>query len=127
MNSSPDRPDPPQSAGKGRSWQPPAPEELGSLIHDCEITRLIGRGGMGAVYEGRQIALDRRVAIKILPVDLDERNMGYAERFKNEARAMARLAHPGIVTVHDCGETGVGRFVPEAPSAAGKGLPALPE
>ncbi len=66
---------------------------------------------MGAVYRGTQINLDRPVAIKILPPDLDQEDeMGanYTERFKNEARAMAQLSHPGIVSVFDSGETADG-------------------
>ncbi|MFN0080151.1 MAG: SUMF1/EgtB/PvdO family nonheme iron enzyme [Prosthecobacter sp.] len=86
-------------------WQPPSAEELQKLLPQYEITMLLGRGGMGAVYKGRQISLDRPVAIKILSNDLETADASFAERFKNEARAMARLAHPGIVAVHDFGET----------------------
>ncbi|MFN7560846.1 MAG: bifunctional serine/threonine-protein kinase/formylglycine-generating enzyme family protein, partial [Prosthecobacter sp.] len=69
---------------------------------------MLGRGGMGAVYMGRQTALDRPVAIKILSGALEEGDHGFTERFKNEARAMARLNHPGIVGVYDFGQTGTG-------------------
>ncbi len=97
-----------------KSWEPPNAEELGRLLPQYRIERLLGRGGMGAVYQGRQVSLDRIVAIKILSNDLEEADASFAERFKNEARAMAKLSHPGIVAVHDFGE--VGCFVPEAPS-----------
>ncbi|MFZ2281126.1 MAG: bifunctional serine/threonine-protein kinase/formylglycine-generating enzyme family protein, partial [Prosthecobacter sp.] len=70
-----------------------------------EITGLIGRGGMGAVYRGMQLTLDRPVAIKILPPGLDEADATYSERFRNEALAMAKLNHPGIVAVYDFGST----------------------
>lgn len=63
---------------------------------------------MGAVYKGRQISLDREVAIKILSAALAGDDMGFAERFKNEARAMAKLKHPGIVDVYESGETSDG-------------------
>ena len=89
-------------------WQPPAAEELQKLLPQYEITMLLGRGGMGAVYRGRQISLDRPVAIKIISNVLDEADASYGERFKNEARAMAKLNHPGIVAVHDYGETSNG-------------------
>ncbi len=86
-------------------WQPPTAAELHKLLPQYEIELLLGRGGMGAVYKGRQISLDRPVAIKILSNTLDEADASFAERFKNEARAMAKLTHPGIVAVYDFGQT----------------------
>ena len=86
-------------------WEPPKSEELQKLLPQYEITALLGRGGMGAVYKGTQKSLDRPVAIKILSNQLEEADASFAERFKNEARAMAKLSHPGIVAVHDFGET----------------------
>lgn len=90
-------------------WVPPEPEELASLIPQYEIECLLGRGGMGAVYKGRQPALDRPVAIKILPSEVatDEQ---FVERFRREARLLAKLHHPGIVAVHDSGQTRDGRL-----------------
>jgi hypothetical protein len=73
-----------------------------------EVLELIGRGGMGAVYRARQKSLKRLVAIKVLPVDAADDELKFAERFKNEAFAMARLSHTGIVNVHDAGETAGG-------------------
>ncbi|HCN78217.1 MAG TPA: hypothetical protein DIT13_13605 [Verrucomicrobiales bacterium] len=87
------------------AWVPPTAEELQKLLPQYEITAQLGRGGMGAVYRGRQTTLDRPVAIKILSNALDEADASFAERFKNEARSMAKLAHPGIVGVYDFGET----------------------
>jgi hypothetical protein len=58
---------------------------------------------MGAVYKARQPTLDRIVALKILPKRDDP---AFAERFTREARALAKLSHPGIVTVHDFGQAG---------------------
>ena len=74
------------------------------MLPDYEITLLLGRGGMGAVYKGVQRNLDRPVAIKILPPDLADAEGNYADRFRNEARAMARMNHYGIVKVYDFGE-----------------------
>ena len=48
-------------------WEPPSPEELQRMLPQYEITDIIGRGGMGAVYRGRQAKLNRTVAIKLLP------------------------------------------------------------
>ncbi|MBL9132590.1 MAG: protein kinase [Verrucomicrobiaceae bacterium] len=85
-------------------WQSPTPQELQKLLPGYDIDRLLGRGGMGAVYRGVQRHLERAVAIKILPPGLEEDDPAFAERFKNEARLMAKLQHPHVVTVFDSGE-----------------------
>lgn len=95
-------------ASSRKKFQPPAPEELNGLIDDIEIECLIGRGGMGAVYKGRQTDLDREVAIKVLPPELTESDPAFGERFRREARAMAKLHHPNIVSVFAIGETANG-------------------
>jgi len=82
----------------------PRPEELSRLFPNLEILGLIGQGGMGAVYRARQKELDRVVALKILPPDVG-RDQAFAERFTREARAMARLNHPGIVTLYEFGRS----------------------
>ena len=93
---------------QGKPWQPPAAADLAALLPQYEIECLLGRGGMGAVYKGRHLDLDREVAIKILPPDLISGDHDFAGRFKQEARAMAKLKHPGIVAVHDFGQTADG-------------------
>lgn len=70
-----------------------------------EILRLLGRGGMGAVYHAHERALDRPVAIKVLPPDVATTAEG-RERFLREARTAARLTHPNIVPLFTFGETG---------------------
>jgi len=92
------------SSKSSKTWEPPTAEELHAILPQYEIIKMLGRGGMGAVYMGRQISLDRPVAIKILSAALGEADVGFTERFKNEAKAMAKLNHPGIVSVHDFGE-----------------------
>ncbi|MBE7495938.1 MAG: protein kinase [Verrucomicrobiaceae bacterium] len=88
-----------------RAWQPPGVADLQKLLPQYEITAFIARGGMGAVYKGVQRSLERTVAIKILPPDItDDGEANYAQRFKQEARAMAKFKHPGIVTVYEAGE-----------------------
>ncbi|MCA8962827.1 MAG: serine/threonine protein kinase [Planctomycetes bacterium] len=84
---------------------PPSVDELAGLFPNLDIVRLIGRGGMGAVYEARQPGLDRRVALKILPPHVGQ-DPAFAERFAREAQSLARLSHPHIVTIYDFGETG---------------------
>ena len=90
-------------------WLPPTVEELQKLLPDYEIEALIGRGGMGAVYKGTQRSLDRPVAIKILPPMMNEAGAQFTTRFKQEARAMAKLSHPHIIAIHDFGEVQIGR------------------
>jgi len=67
------------------------------------ILRLLGRGGMGAVYLARDIALERLVAVKVLPLEKGE-DAASRERFRREARTAARLTHPNIVPLHGFGE-----------------------
>lgn len=74
-----------------------------SRIGQYKLVRKLGQGGMGAVFEGIQESLDRRVAIKILPAQF-MRDPAFVERFKREAKAAARLNHPSIVTIHEIGE-----------------------
>jgi len=91
------------STAPAPSWTPPAPAELAARFPELEILRLVGRGGMGAVYQARQKNLDRQVALKILPPEIG-RDPSFTERFSREAQAMARLNHPHIVTIHEFGE-----------------------
>ncbi len=86
-------------------WKPPTLEELAGRFPELEILRLIGRGGMGAVYQARQKNLDRVVALKILPPEMGH-DAAFAERFTREAQAMAQLNHPHIVTIYEFGERG---------------------
>jgi predicted Ser/Thr protein kinase len=82
---------------------PPLPD-IAPHFPQLEILELLGRGGMGIVYKARQPSLDRVVALKILPLST-ARDSGFEERFTREARALARLNHPHIVTIHDFGQT----------------------
>lgn len=89
--------------GARTDYVPPTPAELARYFPELEILELIGRGGMGAVYKARQKGLDRLVALKILPFSVN-RDPAFAERFAREARALARLTHPNIVTIHSSGQ-----------------------
>lgn len=68
-----------------------------------EVGNLIGRGGMADVYEGIDTRLGRTVAIKLLKADLAN-DPNFEARFRQEAQASARMAHPTIVRVYDAGE-----------------------
>jgi predicted Ser/Thr protein kinase len=95
----------PKSPAATTGFVPPPVDDIRNLFPQLEILELLGKGGMGAVYKARQPALDRLVALKILPA-AGENTSRFAERFNREARALARLNHPGIVTVHDFGVAG---------------------
>jgi serine/threonine-protein kinase len=75
-----------------------------------EIEELVGTGGMSSVYRARDRVLERRVALKILHEHFSA-DPEYVERFRREARAIARLNHPNIVTVIDRGEFGKRQFI----------------
>jgi serine/threonine protein kinase len=73
-----------------------------------ELIRVLGKGAMGVVYEGRDPNLDRRVAIKTVKVEnlSEEAAAEYEYRFRTEARSAARLQHPNIVSVYDSDRDG---------------------
>ncbi len=73
-------------------------------IAGYELLEKIGSGAAGTVYKARQISMDRLVAIKLLPSEL-AKNKRFTERFTREARAVAKLNHPHVVTGIDVGET----------------------
>ena len=85
------------------SFVPPTPAQLAQHFPQLEILQLLGQGGMGAVYKARQPKLDRLVAVKVLPPEV-ARDPGFMERFSREARSLARLNHPNIITIFDFGE-----------------------
>ena len=77
--------------------------ENGTKVAGYEIEGILGHGGMGVVYEARQLALGRKVALKILAGTLGM-DPSFKERFRNEGRIQAAIDHPHIVTVFEAGE-----------------------
>jgi eukaryotic-like serine/threonine-protein kinase len=77
----------------------------GTKLGRFEIRSKIGAGGMGEVYLAQDTELNRTVAIKILPTDLDA-NEQRLSRFIREAKAISALNHPHILTIHEIGNTG---------------------
>lgn len=80
------------------------------LLNRYQLVRQIGRGGMALVFEGRDLMLERTVAVKLLRSDFS-RDEAFQNRFRQEARAAANLSHPGIVTVYDFGIDPQGIFI----------------
>ena len=78
-------------------------ELAGYSLGGYQLEEEIGRGSMGVVYRGKQIALGREVAIKILPHSL-ARDASYIARFIREAQIIAGLNHPNIVQIYDAGQ-----------------------
>src|SRR5206468_11958848 len=89
----------------------PARNVSGEVIADrYELERLVGAGGMSNVYKAKDQLLERNVALKVLhPHYSDDEE--YVERFRREARAVAQLSHPHIVTVIDRGEEGGNQYI----------------
>lgn len=80
-------------------------EDHTPALDGIEILHLIGQGGMGKVYLARQLGLDREVAVKMVAPSASGDPM-FLERLEREARVMARVSHPNIVTVHQLAQFG---------------------
>ncbi|MBL9126170.1 MAG: protein kinase, partial [Verrucomicrobiales bacterium] len=83
----------------------PRTEDVIAAFPQLEILGILGAGGMGVVYKARQKHLDRLVALKVLSQSLAS-TPAFVERFEREARVLARLNHPNIVTLYDFGQAG---------------------
>jgi serine/threonine protein kinase/WD40 repeat protein len=83
---------------------------IGKKLAHYEILEKIGAGGMGEVYRAHDTKLDREVALKVLPADM-ARDPQRLERFEREAKAVAALKHPNIVTIHSVEEADGLRFL----------------
>jgi serine/threonine protein kinase len=92
----------------GSSQKSAAASLVGVTVDGFRIESVLGGGAFGAVYRGRQIGLERIVAIKV-PTHEIAADPVMARRFAREARAAARIAHPGVVTIHAVGELPDGR------------------
>ncbi len=82
---------------------------IGKVIGGVRIEKKLGQGGMGAVFRGTQISLNRPVAVKVI-AEAFISNEKYTSRFEREARAVAMLNHPNIVQVFDMGRTEEGLY-----------------
>ena len=77
----------------------------GTKLGPYAIVAPLGAGGMGEVYKAKDTRLDRSVAIKVLPPDVQQHPDREA-RFEREAKAISQLTHPHICTLHDIGRDG---------------------
>jgi predicted ATPase len=84
--------------------------QLGTQLGAYRILGPLGEGGMGEVYRATDTRLNRDVAIKVLPASFAN-DADRLLRFEQEARATSALNHPNIVTIHELGEVGAGRFI----------------
>ena len=85
-----------------QSFEAPTLEALSELLPAYDFTAFIAQGGMGAVYKAKQRALDRDVAVKVLPRELGD-DPDFRQSFETEAKAMGRLNHPNLIGVYDFG------------------------
>ncbi len=76
---------------------------VGSVLGGFKLEKELGRGGMGVVYKGHELSLNRKVAVKVLSQRLCS-DREFIERFKREAQVIAALNHPNIVNILSCGE-----------------------
>ncbi len=92
-----------QTAAPGRTAPPPPGAQRLTALGDFRMVKKLGSGGMGDVYMGRQISLDRDAAIKVMAKHLAN-NPHFVERFYREARLMAKLDHPHIIRSYGVGQ-----------------------
>ncbi len=97
----PRRPAAAETGGKLRGRRTALPPDL---IPGYVLEEWLGEGTMGAVYRAKQVSLDRTVAVKVLTPHL-AKNERYLKRFQREARAVAKLNHPNVVSGIDVGES----------------------
>src|SRR3954454_7763928 len=94
--------DTPEQAGARTDRPSDAAARIGAVVDKYTLVRLLGRGGMGVVYEARHAKLSRRFAIKFLLPELAA-NRDLLRRFENEAKAAGGLEHPNLAAVTDFG------------------------
>ncbi len=82
----------------------------GTKLGRYEIRSKLGEGGMGEVYLGQDMKLERKVALKILPADVAADRVRMS-RFVQEAKAASALNHPNIITIYEIDQTDSGQFI----------------
>jgi len=90
-------------AGTRKSFKPE--DLLGRRLAQYRVERIVGRGGMGTVYEASEPTLDRKVALKVLSLEAST-DRETVDRFKREAKVLARIEHPNVVRIYQMGRVG---------------------
>src|SRR5690348_2189157 len=106
-------PTPPLGRTPADPARPPAPDALPADLTDhprYRITRLLGQGGMGAVYLAEHMVMGRQVALKLIHPRYTASPTA-VERFRREVRAAAKLSHPNIVAAYDAEQAGPVNFL----------------
>jgi serine/threonine protein kinase len=83
---------------------PSGPLGVGDVVGNARLTKRIGAGAFGVVYQARHLALDTDVAVKILPTEITHRDPSLIEMFQREARTAARIRHKNVIGVYEAGE-----------------------
>ena len=91
-------------------WSNGVAMKPGDQVAGYRIESVLGRGGMGVVYEATQLSLNRTVALKVLYPHLSQDPV-FRERFRREGELQASIDHPNIVTVYEAGEADEGLFI----------------
>lgn len=99
-----------QGATKRRKGPKPPDPQIGRVLGGCEIKSQLGKGGMATVYLAMQQGLDREVAVKVLSPRLTKKKTE-VDQFLQEAKTIAALEHPNIVSVYGVGEQDETRFL----------------
>lgn len=99
------------ASGSALPAPPPPDHAQPAQIGRFSVLRLVGRGGMGAVYACYDDLLDRKVAVKVLRLDAVRDRDVAAARLVREGQTLARLSHPNVVTVHEVGQAADQVFV----------------
>ena len=95
-----------KTRGKKPTTEPAAeapPDDIPQKLGGYEVIKVLGKGGMGAVLLGRQVSLDRKVALKVMHPRI-AKNPGFVARFTREAYAAAQLTHHNVIQIYDIGE-----------------------
>jgi len=97
------QPSPPPAARPSPPPRPPDALPLGTVVAGCRVEEVIGHGDMGVVYGAEELALQRRVALKLIRPE-HSRDDRFRERFRRESRVAASIDHPNVIPILEAGD-----------------------